>query len=46
MGMTATRAVAENVEGVLVDRKDMDKVPGKIEELMRALEQSIVELKS
>jgi len=44
MGMSDTRALAENIELVLMEKKDLDGIPAKIEELIKAINKSIEEL--
>ena len=44
MGMKDTRALAENIEMVLMEKKDLDSIPGKITELTDVIKQSISEL--
>jgi len=45
MGMKETRALAENIEAILVEKKDLDLVPEKIKALKQNIDQSILELR-
>lgn len=46
MGMRDTRTLAENIEQVLVEKKDLNSIPDKIGELIQSIEKSIEELSS
>ena len=46
MGMKDTRAMAENIEAVLMEKKDLETIPSKIQSLTQNISQSILELKN
>jgi HPt (histidine-containing phosphotransfer) domain-containing protein len=46
MGMKGTRASAENIEAILVEKKDLNTIPDKMNELIGQIERSIAELTS
>ena len=46
MGMKGTRALAERIEELLVEKKELDVIPEKIKSLKQNIDQSILELKN
>jgi len=45
MGMKDTRALAENIEAILMEKKDLPLIPSKMNELFSKINKSISELK-